>query len=205
MEEDPRIDELLAHMDDVDEKGEPTLLALIARRVDSYEESIEKLREELEGYHGAVSSLETRAQNLAASISERDSIRVDLTSEAQEYAVRAAMSASSSRGAALRNEAEEKRTRLRQFEEEQSRDTRRLRETTRALEASSEKLTATRDQIARRMNIIDSLLQRAEIEWPNYYLDEAKKNKAQGSVAQPRRRRRGRGRRITIRRPRNAA
>jgi chromosome segregation ATPase len=176
--EDPRIDELLEHVDAVDENGELTSIALIARRVSSYLEIVENLREELGDYHSSVSDLEQRAENLAMSIHERTSIRGDITEQAQTTAMKAAFSITTASGAQLRKEATEKRENLAQFEADFAHDQARLKEVTKALESKQSRLMETRDQIARRMNIIDALLQRAEIEWPSYFFEENERLKA---------------------------
>lgn len=176
--EDPRIDELLEHLDAVDENGELTSIALIARRGYSYLEIIENLRAELRDYHTSVSDLEQRAENLTQTISERSKLRADITDLAQTAAMKAAFSTTTARGAQLRKEASDKRKDLSQFEEDLAHDQARLKEVTRALEGKQARLMETRDQIARRMNIIDALLQRAEIEWPAYFFEENERLKS---------------------------
>jgi predicted nucleic acid-binding Zn-ribbon protein len=179
--EDPRIDELLQHVDAVDENGEPTSIALIARSVSSYLEAVENLREELQDYHSSVSSLEQRAENLTQSINKRSTLRGDITDMAQTAAMQAAFSTTTARGAQLRKDANEKRKNLTQFEDDFAKDQARLKEVMRAIQGKQARLMETRDQIARRMNIIDALLQRAEIEWPSYFYEENERLKAKQS------------------------
>ena len=201
--EDPRIDELMEFLDSVDEDGQPTSIALIARRVSSYMEIISKLREELDEYHSSVEDLEIRRDNLAKRMDERKSLREDITQNAQDAAAKAAFS-TTSRGALLRKEAAEKRRELKQFEGDYVDDEKRFREVTKALDNGKSRLMDIRDQIARRMNIIDALLQRAEIEWPSYFFEENDRLKAakglEGELARPGQRRRGRRRVVRRRR-----
>lgn len=198
--EDPRIAELLEYVDAVDKEGNPTPLALIARRVKTYLEAVQKLRVDLSGYHSKVESFETRAENLSKAMEDRKSQRGDLNLEAQEAAVRAAFS-TTSRGVHLRKEAEAKHRDLKQFDQDFEQNSKRLKEVMRALENNRKMMVETRDQIARRMNIVDALLQRAEIEWPSYYMEENKRTKKPGQAGQPlRRRRRAPARRVVVRR-----
>ena len=200
--EDPRISELLECIDDVDDDGNPTKLALIAKRVQGYVDIVTKLREDLIAYHKDVESLETRAENLQQLLQDRSTLKDDISEDAQQAAVKAAFS-NSSRGAALRKDAAEKQDGLRQFKNDFGNEEKRLAEVMRALESRRERMLETRDQIARRMNIIDALLQRAEIEWPAYFFEENDRMKAEARQAAPsglRRRRRGRGRRRVVRR-----
>ena len=197
--EDPRIAELLECIDDVDELGAPTKLALIAKRVQSYVDIVAKLREELASFHTEVESLETRAENLSQLIEDRKTLKSDISEMAQEAAVKAAFSMSS-RGAALRKDAAEKHHNLQEFQGDFANDQKRLKEVMRALDSRRERLQETRDQIARRMNIIDALLQRAEIEWPAYFFEENDRLKAAARQGQPAPLRRRRGRRRVVRR-----
>ena len=205
MTEDPRIDELMEYLDSVDENGEPTSIALIAKRVTSYLKVVEGLREELDAGHAAIEQLEERADNLSTRLAERNSLRDDITLMAQSAAVKASFSTTSSKAAQLRGEAAEKQKNLRQFESEYEIDTKRYNEVSRLLESGQARLMETRDQIARRMNIIDALLQRAEIDWPAYFFEEnrrLKSAKTGARVVRPASRGSGRGRRRIIRRRR---
>lgn len=205
MTDDPRISELLEYLDTVDEHGEPTSIALIAKRVTSYLKVVEGLREELDESHAAIDQLEERAYNLSTRLAERNSLRDDITLMAQSAAVKASFSTTSSKAAQLRSEAFEKKQNLQQFEAEYQVDQKRFAEVNRLLESGQARLMETRDQIARRMNIIDALLQRAEIDWPAYFFEEnrrLKSAKSGGRVVRPASRGSGRGRRRIIRRRR---
>lgn len=204
--EDPRIEELMDYIDAVDENGDPTKIALIARRVDSYLEVVAGLRVELDEHHESVNELEERAANILERLQERDTVRIDITEVAQTAAMRASYVTTTGRGAQLRQDAAQKHKDLRQFEADYADDDRRYKEAMRALSSKQERLMEMRDQIARRMNIVDALLQRAEIEWPAYFFDEnerlkAKKTSATSSTTR-RRSGRGGGRRRIIRRRR---
>ena len=207
MLEDPRIDELMDHIDDVDEHGEPTSIALIARRVDAYLDVVDDLREDLAKHHKFVEDLEERASNLRSTLLERDTLRGDITDQAQTAAMKAAVAITTAQGAQLRQDAMEKQKALKQFEADYARDEQRYKEAMRALESRHLLVMETRDQIARRMNIIDALLQRAEIDWPSYFFEENERLKAKNKTATSSTRRRGgrgRGRRRIIRRRRAA-
>ncbi len=194
------------YLDAVDEDGQPTSIALIARRVRSYLDVVENLRAELEEHHESASDLEVRADNLKRRVEERESLRGDITDMAQTAAMKATFATTSGRGTQLRNEAVEKRKDLQQFEKDYAEDEKRLKEVMRALEGQQTRMMETRDQIARRMNIIDALLQRAEIEWPAYFFEENKRLKSskggEEGAGAPLVRRRGRGRRRVVRRRR---
>lgn len=169
--EDPRIVELMEHADSVGENGEPTAIAMIARRVKAYMGEVETLRKQLNEHHASVQDLEKRRENLAARMEERKNVREDISISAQDAIVKAALS-STSTGATHRKEAAEKQQQLKQFMADYATDEKRFKEMNRALESGRARLMEARDQIGRRMNIVDALLQRAEIEWPTYFFEE---------------------------------
>ena len=121
--QDPRIEELMDYIDAVDENGELTSIARIARRVSSYLEIVDELRSDLDEQHGAVEELEVRGGNLTDSLQQRDLLRDELTELAQTAAVKAAVTTvSSGRSVQLRNEAAEKQKELKQFEADYDED-----------------------------------------------------------------------------------
>ncbi len=202
--DDPRIEELMEFIDSVDGNGEPTALALMARRVESHLKVVEELKEELASEHKPVAELEARASNLSQSLAERESMRDQIQEEAQTAAVKASVASTTARAAALRKTAEEKQNALSQFDKDLEEEQLRYRRAIRALESKQKQLTQVREQISRRMNILDALVQRAEMEWPAHFFGENERMKAQkqrGS-APPRRRRRSGSRRIVMRRKR---
>ncbi len=192
------------YIDAVDDEGEPTSIALIARRVESYTEVIDELRDELQEHHEAVDELEIRASNLMKSLQEKDGLRGEITQAAQVSAMKAAMATTSGMSAQLRNAARQDQRALDQFEADYAQDETRYKSALRALDGKQQRLMEVRDQIARRLNIVDALLQRAEIEWPSYFFDENERIKAKkkSTAAPVARRRSGRGRRRIIRRRR---
>lgn len=196
--EDPRVTELLECIDDVDDSGKPTKLAQIAKRVEGYLESIEETRNELKTFRSEIEKLESRAETLSALLQDRNSAKLDLTDEAQDAAVRAALATNSS-GATLRKTADSKLKALKQFEGDFTQAEKRLKEVNRALESRRQRLVDSRNVIARNMNVIDSLLQAADIEWPQHYAEEGGAEGGQSKGASVRRRRRGR-RRVVRRR-----
>lgn len=202
--EDPRIEELMDYIDAADDAGEPTAIALIARRVESYLEVVAELRVELDEHHKAADDLEARASNLAVSLKERELLRNDITDAAQTAVMRVALTTSTGRATQVKKEAAEKQRALQQFEADYENDDRRYKAALRALDGKQARLMELRDQVARRMNIIDALLQRAEIEWPSYFFDENERMKAKKSAASSTVRRRPSrgGRRRIIRRRR---
>lgn len=204
--EDPRIEELMDYIDAVDDSGEPTSIALIARRVSSYLDVIDELRKELDTHHEDVERFELQAANLSERLQERDSIGSTISEEAQNAAMRAAYTTTAGRGAQLRDDAAQKHKAFKQFETDYEEDMKRYKAAMRGLDTKQERLMEVRDQVARRLNIVDALLQRAEIEWPSYFFDENERIKAKknsGNVSSVRRRSgRGGGRRRVIRRRR---
>ncbi len=213
--EDPRVAELMDYTDAVDEDGNLTSIALIARRVEGYLDGITELRQELDAGHSTIEELEVRAANLRKTLAERDELRDEMEEDAQTAIVKsAAPSATSAREATLRKEAMEKQQALSQFDADYDVDRRRLDEAMRALEGRLARQAELREQIARRMNIVDALLQRAEVEWPSYYFDENERIRSQNqrsaapaASASRRRSRRGAGapRRTTIIRRKKAS
>ena len=207
MIDDPRIDELMEFIDSVDDNGEPTSIALIARRVASYLEVVKGLRQELDESHASVLELEGRAENLATRLEERESLSADITLMAQDAAIKAAFSSSGSRSAQLRKDVAQKQSDLKQFQADYDEDSKRLVEVKRALNTRHTRLIEARDQIARRMNIIDALLQRAEIEWPSHFFEENSRIKSAhggsgNAAARPAPKGRSRARRRVVRRRR---
>lgn len=194
-------------IDSVDDNGEPTSIALIARRVASYLEVVKGLRQELDESHASVLELEGRAENLATRLEERESLSADITLMAQDAAIKAAFSSSGSRSAQLRKDVAQKQSDLKQFQADYDEDSKRLVEVKRALNTRHTRLIEARDQIARRMNIIDALLQRAEIEWPSYFFEENSRIKSAhggsgNAAARPAPKGRSRARRRVVRRRR---
>lgn len=202
---DPRIEELMEYEDTVDENGGPTSMALIARRVGSHVEVIDELREQVTKLHSDVETLEARADNLSEQVEGQRARHDELVEAAQVAASRASAAVNTGHGARLRKDAAEKKQVLDQFELEFGDAEKRLNETLRALQSRRQRLIETRDQIARRVNTIDALVKRAEIEWPEYTLDENKRLKGGSGTPsrQPtvrRRRGSGSGRRRIVRR-----
>lgn len=202
--DDPRIQELMAYADSVDENGEPTSVALIARRVSSYMEVVEQLREQVTTLHSDVEKLEATADNLSEKVEQQKERHEELIEQARVTATRASSAVNTGHGARMRKEAAEATQQLEQFEVGYAEEQKRLQEVLKALQARRQRLIETRDQIGRRMNIIDALLQRAEIEWPDYLLEENDRLKGKGQQTAgnvvPLRRRRGRGRTRVVRR-----
>lgn len=163
---DPRIDEILEHIDATDSRGEPTELAMVARRVQEHIGAVDELRDELTEAESTISEVENRAQVLTESLAERAKHRADLQYEAQDTAVRAALSSSSSGSASLRKQATHKRQNIEEFEKDFAEDQKRLDHAKETLRSRQGRIKQIRDQIARRMNTVDMLLQRAEVAWP---------------------------------------
>ena len=201
--DDPRIEELMEYAGTVDENGDPTSMALIAQRVGSYMEVVDELREQVTALHSDVEQLETRADNLSEQTDGQKARREELAEAAQVAAGRASGAVNTGHGARLRKEAAERKRLLDQFDAEFNEGEKRLAEVMKALQSRRQRLVETRDQIARRMNTIDALVKRAEIEWPEYTLDENKRIKGSAGSGQPmvrRRRSGGSGRRRVVRR-----
>jgi chromosome segregation ATPase len=163
---DPRVEQILEHIGKVDRQGNPTELALVAARVQAHISAVDELREELEQSEGGIMDVENRAQVLAESLGERSKHRADLQYDAQDTAVRAALSGSSAGAAQLRRQATRKRQNIAEFEKDFAEDQKRLEHAKDTLRSRQSRIKQIRDQIARRMNTVDTLLQRADVAWP---------------------------------------
>lgn len=181
--EDPRITVLMERLDDLDEDGKSTVLAQLARRIRTYSLDVEKLRNDLKDYHEQNKGLESSAESLTASIEERESLRDDLTLDAQEAATQAAVSRTVARGAQLQETAAKKRSELDQFEVDIKKDRRRLKDASGALSGARESVIDSRNRIAQRLGVIDALLHRADIEWPAYFYEEAEAHRQRKQAA----------------------
>lgn len=163
---DPRVEEILEHLGATDPQGDPTELAMVAARVRDHMNAVEDLREELGEVESGIQEVENRAQVLAESLGERAKHRADLQYEAQDTAVRAALSGSSAGAAQLRRQAGQKRQNIAEFEKDFADDQKRLDHAKETLRSRQSRIKLIRDQIARRMNTMDTLLQRADFTWP---------------------------------------
>ena len=163
---DPRIEAILGHIGEVDRQGNPAELALVAARVQAHTDAVDELRRELEEIEGGIMDVENRAQVLAESLAERAKHRGDLQYDAQDTAVRAALSGSSAAAAQLRRQATHKRQNIAEFEKDFAEGQKRLEHARETLRSRQSRIKQIRDQIARRMNTVDTLLQRADVAWP---------------------------------------
>jgi chromosome segregation ATPase len=159
--EDPRIEELLEHLDETDADGRPTRMAQFAQKVQTYLDEITELRKELDAASRDVVDMESRVASMESQIKDKESLQADLLYEAQDAAVRAAMAGTAGGAAAMLKMVEEKRQRLADFEAHYSGEKTRLERLKVSVATKRSVIRKNRDLIALRINTITNLLDRA--------------------------------------------
>ncbi|MDP6666926.1 MAG: hypothetical protein QF357_05955, partial [Dehalococcoidia bacterium] len=122
-------------------------------------------------------------------------------SDAQDAAVRAAMSGSGGAGARLRKLAEDTRDRINQFDKDVDQDTNRLEQSRISLAAKQRAIRDARGMIVRRLNTMSSLAERAGVEFGTELFAQHSQPQQSQRMALPRATRR-RPRRVRVRRRR---
>ncbi len=158
--EDPRIEELMERLNDKGPDGAPTRAAQFAQKIKGYLFEIAELRAGLDQAAKDLTDMESRSASMESQMKERDSLRADLVYEAQDAAVRAAMSGSSGGAATLLKQVQEKRQKLADFDAHYSGEKTRYERLLASVSTKGTILRKNRDLIALRLNTISALLAR---------------------------------------------
>lgn len=162
---DPRFKEVFDFIDELDGDGNPTTRAKIALKIQDYGYDVDDLKKSLLPLEEEAGELQATVSALSVALEEQSSRKTDLVAEAQDAAVRAAISGSGGGAARLRNLAQATRDRISEFERDFERDTARMAETQVSLEAKKRAITDQRGNIVRRLNTMSSLAERAGVEF----------------------------------------
>jgi chromosome segregation ATPase len=163
---DQRLAELLEHLDETGPDGNSTVLAQFAAKVSGYQNEIEALRAELTEASNSITAMETRTAGMEAQLKDRESLRADLVYEAQDAAVRAAMSGSTGGAAGMLRHVEECRQKLNDFDAHFKGDQVRLDRHKISVDTKRAIIRQNRDLIALRLNTVSSLLDRVAAQRP---------------------------------------
>ena len=160
---DPRFEEVLEFIDELDEDGNPSKRAKIALKIEAYGQDVGTLKKDLlELEEEVVLLLETVAA-LEQVVDQQADTKITLVTKAQDAAVNAAMSGSG--GARLRKVAEETRARIVEFDRDLAEDKTRLAEAKVSLAAKQRSIKDQRGNVVRRLNTMSSLAERAGLEF----------------------------------------
>jgi chromosome segregation ATPase len=203
---DPRFQEVLEFIDELDDDGVPTVRAKIAIKIEAYAQDVATLRTDLSVLEEEVGELQATVNAQSAALAEQADRKIDLVTEAQDAAVRAAMSGGGGGAARLRNEALQTRNRIEEFGKDFDLEASRLAQAETVLNAKNRSVTDMRNSIVRRLNTMSSLADRAGVEFGTEIMEpgapqtQARPQRA-GQQAAPRAVRR-RPRRVRVRRRR---
>ncbi len=199
---DPRFEQVLEFIDELDDDGVPSIRAKLAIKISAYAKDVDNARNELRGLEEDVGELQTLVDSQTVALGEQADRRIDLVTQAQDAAVRAAMSGSGGASARLRKEAKNTRERIAEFGKDFDIESSRLAQSKNSLEAKKHAIKDQRDSIVRRLNTMSSLADRAGMEvGPESNAPSGQTAQPRQQVAQPRMMRR-RPRRVRIRRRR---
>ena len=123
---DPRFEEVLNFIAELDEDGVPTVRAKIAIKIQAYAQDVDDLRKELAELEGSIGDLQATVDSQDIALAEQVDRKVDLVTEAQDAAVRATMSGSGGRSARLRKIGLATRERIAEFEKDFAEESNRL-------------------------------------------------------------------------------
>ena len=123
---DPRFQEVLEFIEERDEDGVPTVRAKIAIKIQAYAQDVDNLRKELAGIEDETGELQVTVDALTVALEEQANRKTDLVTEAQDAAVRAAMSGSGAGSARLRKQAQSTRDRIAEFGKDYEEEANRL-------------------------------------------------------------------------------
>ena len=161
----PRFEEVLNFIEELDEDGVPTVRAKIALKIQAYAQDVDDLRKELPTIESSIGDLQSTVDAEDIALAEQADRKVDLVTEAQDVAVRAAMSGSGGGSARLRKIALAIRGRIAEFEKDFAADSTRLAQSRISLDAKKQAIKDQRDTIVRRLNTMSSLADRAGLEF----------------------------------------
>jgi phage shock protein A len=196
---DPRFEQVLEFIEELDENGAPTVRAKLALKIRAYSQEVDNLRKELAEIEESIGGLESTVLTLSTALEEQTNRKIALVTEAQDAAVRAAMEGSGGASANFRKMAQATRERIAEFEKNFEADSARMANAQISLDAKQQGIKDTRDSIVRRLNTMSSLAERAGLEFGTELL--APTPQAQPRVAAPRMVRR-RPRRVRVHRRR---
>ena len=199
---DPRFEEVLEFIDERDEDGMPSVRAKIAIKIQAYAQDVDNLRKELSEIEEGVTELQVSVDAMEIAIEEQASHKVDLVTEAQDAAVRAAMSGSGAGAARLRKIAQTTRDRIDEFTKDFDEESNRLSQAKISLEAKKQAVKDKRDMIVRRLNTMSSLADRAGVEFGTEIFEDQQSSQPKARRAAPPRMMRRRPRRVRVRRRR---
>jgi chromosome segregation ATPase len=199
---DPRFKEVLEFIEERDEDGAPTVRAKIAIKIQAYAQDVDDLRKDLATIEEEAGVLQATVDSLTVALDEQANRKTDLVTEAQDAAVRAAMSGSGAGSARLRKQAQNTRDRIAEFGKDYEAEANRLAQAQISLTAKKQAVKDQRGMIVRRLNTMSSLADRAGVEFGTELLEkEAQSRRPQQPQAAPRMMRR-RPRRVRVRRRR---
>ncbi len=191
---DPRFEEVLEFIDELDENGNPSTRAKIALKIEAYGQDVANLKKDLLVLEEEVVGLLETVAALDLAIEEQSGTKIALVAKAQDAAVNAAMSGSG--GARLRKVAEETRARIVEFDKDYEQDKARLAEAKISLAAKQRAIKDQRGNVVRRLNTMSSLAERAGLEFGKEMFEKS----SQAQSAPPRAPQAG-AQRIVRRRP----
>ena len=160
---DPRFEQVLEFIDELEGDGTPTTRAKLALKIQAYGQEVADLKTELISLEEDAGDLLDTVSALETALEEKTSVRTHLVAQAQDASVSAAMSSTGS--ARLRKQAEETRTRIAEFEIDLAKETARLAEARISLESKQRGIKDGRGDIVRRLNTMSSLAERAGLEF----------------------------------------
>ncbi|MBT3996315.1 MAG: hypothetical protein HOF01_11020 [Chloroflexi bacterium] len=169
---DPRFQEVLEFIEERDDDGAPSVRAKIAIKIQAYAQDVDNLRKDLVAIEEEVGELQAVVESLSAALDEQTNRKTDLVTEAQDAAVRAAMSGSGAGSAGLRKKAQATRDRIAEFGKDYGEEANRLAQAKVSLAAKSQAVKDQRDMIVRRLNTMSSLADRAGVEFGTELLEQ---------------------------------
>ena len=170
---DPRFQEVLEFIDEGDGDGVPSVRAKIAIKIQAYAHDVDILRTELSVIESEIGNLHVTVDSMTAALEEQANRKTDLVTEAQDAAVRAAMSGSGAGSAGLRKKALATRDRIAEFVKDYDKESTRLAQAEISLAAKSQAVKDQRDLIVRRLNTMSSLADRAGVEFGTELLEKS--------------------------------
>ncbi|NQW20521.1 MAG: hypothetical protein HQ477_07350 [Chloroflexi bacterium] len=162
---DPRFQEVLEFIDERDGDGAPSVRAKIAIKIQAYAQDVDDQRKELATIEEEIGVLQATVDALTASLEEQSNRKADLVTEAQDAAVRAAMSGSGAGSAGLRKKAQATRDRIAEFSKDYESEANRLAQSKITLASKALAVIDQRGIIVRRLNTMSSLAERAGVEF----------------------------------------
>lgn len=160
---DPRFEQVLEFIDELDGDGKPTRRAMLGLKIQAYGQEVANLKTELLTLEEEANELLSTVEALEVSLEEQSRLRIGLVAKAQDASVSAAMSSTGS--SRLRRVAGETRARIAEFENDLEQETARMAETKISLEAKQRAIKDQRGDIVRRLNTMSSLAERAGLEF----------------------------------------